>query len=71
MFGEKLDDEMVELVKEELFELKKEKEVLEEKIKILFLLKDLNDDKNIIMEICGVVGGDEVVLFVGDFFNMY
>lgn len=63
--------EMVEMVKEEFFDLKKEKEVLEDCIKILLLLKDLNDDKNIIMEICGVVGGDEVVFFVGDLFNMY
>ena len=51
LLGEKLDDEMAELAKEELSELKKEKEVLEEKIKILLLPKDPNDDKNIIMEI--------------------
>lgn len=53
LLGEKLDDEMAELAKEELSELKKEKEVLEEKIKILLLPKDPNDDKNIIMEIRG------------------
>lgn len=38
---------------------------------LLMLFKDFNDDKNIIMEIYGVVGGDEVSLFVVDLFNMY
>ena len=39
LLGEKLDDEMAELAKEELSELKKEKEVLEEKIKDLAFTK--------------------------------
>lgn len=37
----------------------------------MFFLKDLNDDKNIIFEICGAVGGDEAVFFVGDLLIMY
>ena len=61
LLGEKLDDEMAEMAKEEL----------EEKIKILLLPKDPNDDKNIIMEIRGAAGGDEAALFAGDLFNMY
>ena len=61
LLGEKLDDEMAEMAKEELSDLKKEKEELEEKIKILLLPKDPNDDKNIIMEIRGAAGGDDVV----------
>ncbi len=71
LLGEKLDDEMAELAKEELYELKKEKEVLEEKIKILLLPKDPKDDKNLIMEIRGAAGGDEASLFAVDLFNMY
>ena len=66
LLGEKLDDDMAEMAKEELSELKKEKEELEEKIKILLLPKDPNDDKNIIMEIRGAAGGDEVALFAGE-----
>ncbi|MDR0614709.1 MAG: peptide chain release factor 1, partial [Lactobacillales bacterium] len=50
---------------------KKEKEELEEKIKILLLPKDPNDDKNILMEIRGAAGGDEAQLFAGDLFAMY
>ena len=37
------------MAKEELSDLKKEKEVLEDRIKILLLPKDPNDYKNIIM----------------------
>ncbi|URZ87948.1 peptide chain release factor 1 [Floricoccus penangensis] len=66
-----LDDEMIELAKEELKEAKSHKEVLEEEMKILLLPKDPNDDKNIIMEIRGAAGGDEAALFAGDLLNMY
>ena len=71
LLSEKLDDELQELAKEELAEYKAEKEELEEKIKILLLPKDPNDDKNIIMEIRGAAGGDEAALFAGDLFEMY
>ncbi|MDR0922284.1 MAG: peptide chain release factor 1 [Lactobacillales bacterium] len=71
MLGEKLDPEEAEMFKEELSNAKKEKEVLEDQIKILLLPKDPNDDKNIIMEIRGAAGGDEAALFAGDLFNMY
>ena len=71
LLGEKLDAEMAEMAKEELSSLKVEKEEYEEKIKILMLPKDANDDKNIIMEVRGAAGGDEAQLFAGDLFNMY
>lgn len=71
MLGESLDSDMAEMAKEELSSLKKEKEALEETIKILLLPKDENDDKNIIMEIRGAAGGDEAALFAGDLFGMY
>ncbi|MEG0372769.1 MAG: PCRF domain-containing protein, partial [Enterococcus sp.] len=71
LLGENLDAEMAEMAKEELSDLKKEKEALEDEIKILLLPKDPNDDKNIIMEIRGAAGGDEAALFAGDLFNMY
>ena len=71
LLSENLDAEMAEMAKEELSDLKKEKEVLEDRIKILLLPKDPNDDKNIIMEIRGAAGGDEAALFAGDLFNMY
>ena len=72
MLGEGgLDEDMKEMLKEELSEAKSAKEELEEKIKILLLPKDPNDDKNIILEIRGAAGGDEAALFAGDLLNMY
>ena len=71
LLSENLEDDMVEMAEEELHELKGEKEELEEKMKILLLPKDPNDDKNIIMEIRGAAGGDEAALFAGDLFEMY
>ena len=72
MLNEGLGDaELEEMAKEELKELKGEKEEIEEKLKILLLPKDPNDDKNIIMEIHGAAGGDEAALFAGDLYDMY
>ena len=71
MLNDGLDGEMLDMAKEELVDLKKEKEQIEGKLKILLIPKDPNDDKNIIMEIRGAAGGDEAALFAGDLFNMY
>jgi len=71
MLGEKLDDEMRELVKLELDELAERKERLEAKIQVLLLPKDPNDDKNVIVEIRGAAGGEEAALFAGDLYRMY
>ncbi|EEJ0014782.1 peptide chain release factor 1 [Listeria innocua] len=71
LLGEKLDDEMLEMAKEEFAELQKEKAELEERLKLLLVPKDPNDDKNVILEIRGAAGGDEAALFAGDLFRMY
>lgn len=71
MLEEKLDAEMREMVKEELGELEDRIEALEERLHILLLPKDPNDDKNVIMEIRGAAGGDEAALFAGDLYRMY
>ncbi len=71
MLNDKLDDEMRELVKLELDELSVRKEQLEERIHVLLLPKDPNDEKNVIVEIRGAAGGDEAALFAGDLYRMY
>lgn len=71
MLAEKLDDDMNEMVKGEISELEPQKAELEEKMKIMLLPKDPNDDKNIIMEIHGAAGGDEGSLFAADLYDMY
>ncbi|AHI56968.1 peptide chain release factor 1 [Listeria ivanovii] len=71
LLSEKLDDDMREMAKEEFAELQKEKVDLEERLKLLLVPKDPNDDKNVILEIRGAAGGDEAALFAGDLFRMY
>ncbi|MFC0612111.1 peptide chain release factor 1 [Scopulibacillus daqui] len=71
MLEEKLDNDMKEMVRLEIAELEEEKESLEEKLKVLLIPKDPNDDKNVIVEIRGAAGGDEAALFAGDLFKMY
>ncbi len=71
MLEEDLDDEMREMAKMEIAELSDQKEDLEEKLKVLLLPKDPNDDKNVIMEVRGAAGGDEAALFAGDLYRMY
>ena len=65
------DAELTVMAKEELSELTKEQEALEEELHVLMLPKDPNDDKNVIMEIRGGAGGDEAAIFAGDLFRMY
>lgn len=71
MLEEPLDDDMRHLVLEELNELTPQKEALDAELPILLLPRDPNDDKNVIVEIRGGVGGDEAALFAGDLFRMY
>lgn len=65
------DAEMRELAQEEYSAAKARKELLTERIKLLLLPKDPNDEKNVIMEIRGGVGGEEGMLFAADLFRMY
>ena len=65
------DEEMVEMAKEEIKEEEKFIFDFEDRIKILLLPKDPNDDKNVIMEIRGAAGGDEGNIFAGDLYRMY
>lgn len=65
------DADLLAMAKDELAELSKEQENLEEQLHVLMLPKDPFDDKNVIMEIRGGAGGDEAALFAGDLFRMY
>lgn len=65
------DKELVCLANLELKELELKKGEIEEEIKVLLLPKDLNDDKNIIVEIRAGTGGEESALFTADLFRMY
>ena len=65
------DDDMREMLKEELAAAKERVAQLEEKLRILLLPKDPNDDKNVIVEIRAGAGGDEAALFAAEIYRMY
>ncbi|MGN1067050.1 MAG: peptide chain release factor 1 [Candidatus Fimimonas sp.] len=65
------DKEMLEMLREEISEGKKQREELEEQLKVLLLPKDPNDDKNVIIEIRAGAGGEEAALFANEIRRMY
>ena len=65
------DPDMKEFCQEEFSAAKKRSEDLEQELKILLLPHDPNDDKSVIMEIRGGVGGEESALFAHSLFRMY
>ena len=71
LLDEESDPEMKEMLREELSDAKDKIPELEEKLKILLLPKDPNDEKNVIVEIRAGVGGDEAALFAADMFRLY
>lgn len=71
MLEDKLDEDMREMVKLEINELAEQEEEIAERLKVLLIPKDPNDDKNVIMEVRGAAGGDEAALFAGDLYRMY
>lgn len=71
ILGETSDPELKELAQSELDEAKSSIETLSEKLKILLLPKDPNDERNVIVEIRGGAGGEESALFSAVLFRMY
>jgi peptide chain release factor 1 len=69
---EVLDDpELGDLAREELLQLERQLTDLEQKIRVLLLPRDPNDEKNTILEIRAGTGGEEAALFAADLFRMY
>lgn len=71
MMNHEKDRELIEMASLERDAILTYLEQTEEKLKILLLPKDPNDDKNVIMEIKGAAGGDEANIFAGDLYRMY
>lgn len=65
------DPEMKEMAKMELEELLPQREIYEEKINVLLIPKDPEDEKNVVFEIRSGTGGDEASIFAGDLYKMY
>lgn len=69
--AESNDSEMKEMAKEEYEQLNERKSPIEDKIKMLLIPKDPEDDKNAMVEIRAGAGGDEASIFAGDLYRMY
>ena len=65
------DPEMKEFCQESYQQAKAESERLFRQLQILLLPKDPNDEKSVIVEIRGGVGGEESALFAHSLFRMY
>src|SRR6202022_3938164 len=65
------DAEMQEYMRAEEHRASAQVADLEEKLKVLLLPKDPNDDRDVVVEIQGAEGGEEAALFAGDLFRMY
>ncbi len=65
------DPELHEMAALEVQELDQKIEYLENRLKVLLLPRDPNDDKNIMLEIRAGTGGDEASIWAGDLVRMY
>lgn len=66
-----LEHEFKEMVLEELDSARERAAESSERLKVLLLPRDPNDDKNVIVEIRGGAGGEEASLFAGVLCRMY
>src|SRR3984885_1046367 len=71
LLADEKDAEMRAYAQDELTQLETRVKTVEEDLKVLFLPKDPNDEKNIILEIRAGTGGDEATLFAAEIFRMY
>ena len=71
MIEEEKDEELKEMAREELAEAKSKVGELSERLKIVLLPKDPNDERNVIVEIRAGAGGDEAALFAAEIYRMY
>jgi peptide chain release factor 1 len=65
------DADIKELAREELAELRRRENELEQALRLRLLPKDPNDEKNVVLEIRAGTGGEEAALFAADLFRMY
>ncbi len=65
------DKDMSQMGKDEMAELDTQMKDTYDKMQVALLPKDANDEKNVVMEIRGAVGGDEANIFAGDLYRMY
>lgn len=65
------DRDLIEMAKTELEENREKIKALEDKLRVMLLPRDPNDDKDVVVEIRAGTGGEEAALFAADLFRMY
>jgi peptide chain release factor 1 len=71
MFRNEQDTDMREFLSAEITRNQEDLDALVEKLRVLLLPRDPNDDKDIMLEIRGSAGGDEANIFAADLMRMY
>lgn len=71
ILDEEADADLKALATEDIFHLEQAIEKIAEKLKVLLIPKDPNDERNVFLEIRAGAGGDEAAIFAGDLFRMY
>ncbi len=65
------DKELKEMAEAELEQLKDDLEQVTQRLKVLLIPKDPNDEKSVVVEIRAGAGGEEAALFAAELFRMY
>jgi len=65
------DDDLLQMARAELEEVKGKLAGLEQRLRVLLVPRDPNDEKDAVMEIRAGTGGDEAALFAADLYRMY
>jgi peptide chain release factor 1 len=71
MLDDGLEPDMIPIVKEEISNLKKRHDDILHELQLSLLPKDVNQNKDVIMEIRAGTGGEEASLFAATLFRMY
>ena len=65
------DPELAQLAEEEVKGLREKRKALEDRLQLLLIPKDPDDEKDIFIEVRAGAGGDEAAIFAGDLARMY
>ena len=71
LLKDRSDPELAQLAEEEVKGLRARRKEIENRLQLLLVPKDPDDDKDIFIEIRGGAGGDEAAIFAGDLARMY
>lgn len=71
MLDDGLEPDMIPMVKDEVANLKKRQDNILHELQLSLLPKDVNQNKDVIVEIRAGTGGGEASLFAADLFRMY